>query len=249
MKISQLKTLAVIASAMVCAHSAQAGSWSLGAGALVMPEPYRGYQTRVYPVPIINYEGDNFYFRSFTAGYYLWKDEQNRLSVMGYYFPQRFKTSDTNDDRMKRLNDRRGTLMAGLAYSHDAQWGTLRTALSGDTLNNSNGLLADMTYLYRFTQDSWSLVPGVGVTWSSKKQTNYYYGVSGNESRRSGLDSYSAGNSWTPYVELTANYQFNKDWTAFITGRYIRLPSEVKDSPMVNKSSTSILLTGVSYSF
>ncbi|BCZ41564.1 hypothetical protein SMGES_28900 [Serratia marcescens] len=80
-KISKLKTLAIIASAMVCAQSAQAGTWSLGAGALVSPDAYRGYQDRVYPVPVIDYEGDDFYFRTLTAGYYLWKDQENQLST------------------------------------------------------------------------------------------------------------------------------------------------------------------------
>lgn len=249
MKTFHFKTLAIIASAMVCAHSAQAGNLSLGAGVLVTPEPYRGYQTRVYPVPIINYEDDNFYFRSLTAGYYLWNDQQNQLSVMAYYLPQSFKPGDSDDERMKRLDKRRGTLMAGLAYSYNAEWGTIRTALSADTLNNSNGMLGDVTYLHRFMLDNWTLVPGVGVTWSSKNQTDYYYGVSDNESRRSGLDSYSAGNSFAPYVELTANYRFNPNWNAFMTGRYISLSSEVKDSPMVDKSYTAILLTGVSYNF
>lgn len=249
MKISQLKTLAVIASAMVYGHSAQAGNLSLGAAAGIAAEPYRGYKTKVYPVPIINYENDNFYFRSLAAGYYLWNDQQNKLSITAYYLPQFFKPGDSDDERMKRLDKRRSTLMAGLAYSHNAEWGTIRTVLSGDTLNNSNGMLGDAAYLYRFTPDSWTLVPGVGVTWSSKNQTKYYYGVSENESQRSGLDSYKPGNSLATYVELTANYKFNPNWNAFVTGRVIRLSNEVKDSPMVDKSYTGLMLTGVSYNF
>ena len=58
---------------------------------------------------------------------------------------------------------------------------------TGDTLNNSNGLVGDVTYLYKFNLDALTLVPGVGVMWNSKNQNKYYYGVSANESRRSGL--------------------------------------------------------------
>ncbi|WON78913.1 MipA/OmpV family protein [Serratia sp. UGAL515B_01] len=247
--MSQLKTLAIIVSAIAYVHTAQAGNFSLGAAALVTPEPYRGYKTKVYPVPIINYEDDNFYFRSLTAGYYLWNDRQNKLSLTAYYLPQYFKPGDSDDERMKRLDRRRSTLMAGLAYSHNAEWGTIRTVLSGDTLNNSNGMLGDAAYLYRFAPDNWTFVPGIGVTWSSKNHTKHYYGVSENESQRSGLDSYEPGNSLAAYMELTANYKFNQNWNAFVTGRYIRLSNEVKDSPMVDKSYTGIVLTGVSYSF
>jgi outer membrane protein len=248
-KIFKLKTLAIIASAMVCAHSAQAGTWSLGASALVSPDPYRGYQDRVYPVPVINYEGDDFYFRTLTAGYYLWKDQQNQLSLMGYFSPLGYRPGDSDDDRMKQLNKRRGTLMAGLAYSHFAEWGILRTTFTGDTLNYSNGMVGDFAYLYKFDLGDFTLVPGVGLAWSSKNQNKYYYGISENESRRSGLDSYTPSDSWAPYVELSANYQINKDWDAFFVGRYISLSSEVKDSPMVDKSYTGVLMTGVKYSF
>jgi outer membrane protein len=248
-KIFKLKTLAIIASAMVCAQSAQAGTWSLGASALVSPDPYRGYQDRVYPVPVINYEGDDFYFRTLTAGYYLWKDQQNQLSLMGYFSPLGYRPGDSDDDRMKQLDKRRGTLMAGLAYSHFAEWGILRTTFTGDTLNYSNGMVADFAYLYKFELGDFTLVPGAGVSWSSKNQNKYYYGISENESRRSGLDSYTPSDSWAPYVELSANYKINKDWDAFFVGRYVQLSDEVKDSPMVDKSYTGLLMTGVKYSF
>jgi outer membrane protein len=50
-------------------------------------------------------------------------------------------------------------------------------------------------------------------------------------------------------VELSAKYSFNKDWQAFFLGRYILLDSEVKNSPMVDKSYSGTLWTGVTYSF
>lgn len=249
MKLSPLKTLAILTSAIFCAQSAQAGSWSLGASALVSPNPYRGHQDRVYPVPIINYDGDDFYFHTLTAGYNLWKDQQNQLSLMLYYSPLHFKPGDSDDDRMKQLDKRRGTLMSGVAYSHNAEWGTLRTTFSGDVLDNSNGLVGDVAYLYKFTTGSWAFVPGVGVTWNSKNQNKYYYGINGNEANRSGFNSYKPDDSWSTYLELSVNYQINPSWNAFFMGRYINLGSEIKDSPMVDKSYTGLLWTGVTYSF
>nr|WP_269475662.1 MipA/OmpV family protein [Serratia rubidaea] len=247
-KIFKFKTLA-IAGALLCAQGAQAGTWSLGASALLTPDPYKGNNTRLYPVPVINYDSEDFYFHTLTAGYYLWNDQVNKLSVMAYYSPLHFRPGDSDDDRMKRLDKRRGTLMAGMAYSHNAEWGTLRAAFSGDTLDNSNGLVGDLAYLYKFQLGDWSLAPGVGVTWSSKNQNKYYYGVSDNESRRSGLNSYKPSDSWAPYLELTANYQINKSWNAFFMGRYVRLSDEVKDSPMVDTSYDGMLWSGVTYTF
>lgn len=50
-------------------------------------------------------------------------------------------------------------------------------------------------------------------------------------------------------LKFSANYKFAENWDFFAMGRVDRLPSEVKDSPMVNKSVTAILWTGVTYTF
>lgn len=249
MKGMHFRALSIAATAIMFSHAAVAGTWSLGASALVSPNPYRGYDTKVYPIPIISYESDDFYFHTLTAGYYLWKDDKNKFSLTATYLPFGFTPSDSDDSQMKRLDKRRGTLMGGLAYSHNEDWGTLRASFNGDVLNNSDGLVADVAYLYAFHQDNWALIPGVGVAWSSSNQNQYYYGINSNESRRSGLSTYSPDDSFSPYVELSAKYNFTKDWQGFFTGRYIRLASEVTDSPMVDKNYIGVLWTGVTYSF
>lgn len=132
--------------------------------ALVAPDPYRGDNDRVYPVPMVNYDSDSFYFHSLTAGYYLWKDQQDQLSATAFYSPWRFRASDSDDWRMKRLNNRYATVMAGLSYSHHEAWGTLRASFVGDILDNSNGTVGDLAYLYTLHHGDWSFTPGVGVT-------------------------------------------------------------------------------------
>ncbi|VTR18177.1 MltA-interacting protein precursor [Serratia fonticola] len=82
------------------------------------------------------------------------------------------------------------------------------------------------------------------VNWNSSNQNQYYYGINGDESRRSTFNTYKPSDSWSPYVELTTNYNINANWNAFFTGRYLRLDSEVKDSPMVDKSYTGMLWDG-----
>ncbi|MBW7983258.1 MipA/OmpV family protein [Enterobacillus tribolii] len=245
----KLSVVGLLMGGMLAAGGAQAGTWSLGASALVGTNMYRGYDTKVYPVPVIDYEGDSFYFHTLNVGYYLWKDAHNKLSIDAFYSPFEFKPGDSDDWRMKQLDKRRGTLMAGFSYSHMQDWGTLRASFAGDVLDNSDGMIGDLSYLYPFDFGNWSFKPGVGVTWSSDNQNDYYYGVSGHESARSTLDRYSPGDSWSPYLELSASYEITKQWNAFVMGRYIRLASEIKDSPMVDKSYTGVFWTGVTYTF
>lgn len=241
--------VALMISAGFVAPLAQAAPLSLGAAVFYGQNPYKQGKDRYYPVPLINYEGDSFYFRTLSAGYYLWKDPQDSLSLTVLGSPQHFDPKDSDSRAMKRLDKRHMTLMGGLDYRHTADWGIVRTKLVGDLLGNSDGIQWDLAYLYRFQLGDLGLTPGVGAIWSSKNQNRYYYGISGHESRRSGLNRYSPDDSWSPYIELTADYRLNDSWRATLAGRYTRLDSEVTDSPMVDKNGETSLWTGISYTF
>ncbi|WP_261278058.1 MipA/OmpV family protein [Serratia quinivorans] len=250
MMIKKQKLTWILLSAGCLSHPAWAQSpWTLGASVLISPSPYQGEQDRVMPLPVIGYDSDRFFVQGLSAGAYLWKDQQNQLSLNAYYSPLHFKASDSDNDAMKQLNNRHATMMGGIGYRHQASWGTLRTELATDMLNNSNGFTGDVAYLYPIERDDWQFRPGVGVTYSNGKTNDYYYGVSSDESARSGLSAYKAGSSWSPYLELSASYQLTPQWTTFITGRYTHLANSITDSPMVDKSGSGMLWTGVTYRF
>ncbi|WP_437610634.1 MipA/OmpV family protein [Erwinia sp. V71] len=245
----KVSVLAVLLPGCLSAFSASAEPLTLGASVIYSQSPYKSGQDRYYPVPVINYEGESFYFRSLQAGYYLWKDTQDQLSLTVLGSPQNYDPGESDDGDMRALDKRRMTLMAGVAYRHVADWGTVRTALIGDVLNNSNGIIWDLTYLYPFTFGDFSITPGIGALWNSANQNRYYYGVSGNEAARTGLNSYRPDDSWSPYVELGLDYKINASWRANLVGRYTRLGDEIKDSPMVDTDSQTMIWTGVSYTF
>ncbi|VFS81467.1 MltA-interacting protein precursor [Kluyvera cryocrescens] len=73
--------------------------------------------------------------------------------------------------------------------------------------------------------------------------------MSHHESARSGLRSYDPNSSWNPYLEMSANYRFAGNWSVYGTARYTRLSDEITDSPMIDKSWTGLLSTGVTYTF
>lgn len=245
----KVSALALLLSCSFASSVAQANPLTVGASVIYSQSPYKGGEGRYYPFPIVNYEGDSFYVRSLTAGYYLWKDPQNQLSLTVLGSPQNFDPDDTKDKRLKALDKRHMTLMGGLTYRHTAEWGIVRTVVAGDMLDNSDGFIWDLTYLYRFQLGDLSLTPGIGALYSSDNQNDYYYGVSKSESRRSGLNSYEAEGSWNPYLELTAAYAISPSWNATLSGRYTRLSNEVKDSPMVDNNSQVTVWTGISYTF
>ena len=241
--MTKLKLLALgvlIATSAGVAHAE--GKFSLGAGVGVVEHPYKDYDTDVYPVPVINYEGDNFWFRGLGGGYY-------PVSYTHLTLPTIASDVYKRQHQMRHLDDRKSTMMAGLSYAHFTQYGYLRTTLAGDTLDNSNGIVWDMAWLYRYTNGGLTVTPGIGVQWNSENQNEYYYGVSRKESARSGLRGYNPNDSWSPYLELSASYNFLGDWSVYGTARYTRLSDEVTDSPMVDKSWTGLISTGITYKF
>lgn len=132
--MTKLKLLALGILAATAASTVQAESqWTVGAGAGVINSPYKQYDRDVYPVPVVTYEGDNFWFRGLGGGYYLWNDTADKLSIMAYYDPTHFKPGDSDSNALRQLDKRRSSLMAGLSYVHNTEYGFLRTALAGDT--------------------------------------------------------------------------------------------------------------------
>lgn len=228
---------------------AEAGEWSLGAGATIGSSEYKDTDPRVFPFPIVGYEGERFYIRGLTAGMHVWKDEMNELSVNIGYLPMEFDASESDDAAMRRLDDRDSTMLAGVSYKLTTPWGIGRFNLSGDVLGVNDGFLADAAYLYRFDFSPLTLTPGVGVTWTSEDYNDYYYGISNRESRKSGLNEYQADDAVSPYLELTANLELFEHLDLFLSGRAVFLDEEITDSPMVDDDVKYSLGTGVSWRF
>ncbi|XPE61718.1 MipA/OmpV family protein [Shigella flexneri] len=115
---------------------------------------------------------------------------------------------------------------------------------AGDTLENSNGIVWDTALLYRYTNGGLTVTPGIGVQWSSENQTEYYYGVS----RRESLAAVCVAITRTTAGALTWSSAPATTSSAMERLRYralYRLSDEVTDSPMVDKSWTGLISTGI----
>lgn len=222
---------------------------TLGISGLYVQSPYQGGDSRVYPLPLVNYQGDNFFINGLQGGYYLWKGSEDQFSVILTTSGQEFDPSRSDDPAVKQMDKRHLTLMAGGMWQHQADWGVFKTSLVGDVLNQSNGFIWNSNWHYPLMLGKVAVNPGLGLSWNSAHQTDYYYGISGQESARSGLAEYRASDSWLPYAEVSAVYPLSERWRLAAGARYQWFSSEVKDSPLVARSGQTMLWTGVSYTF
>lgn len=68
----------------------------------------------------------------------------------------------------------------------------MKASAAADVLDNSNGWVGELSVFHKMQIGRLSLTPALGVLYYDENFSDYYYGISESESRRSGLASYSA---------------------------------------------------------
>ncbi len=220
-----------------------------GAGVSVSTSPYKDYDNAVTPLPLIMYDGDRFYAKGVSAGVHVFKDDTHTLSVGATYSGQQFEPGDTDSRPHQLLDKRKSTVMTDVSYSLTTRFGRATARVSRDVLGRSDGYTTDAGFSVPILREKFTIVPSVGVEWSSGKQAEYYYGVSSGESIRSGLNSHEVSSNFFPYLGLHAQYRITERWSAVAGTRLNVLTGDVKDSPMVDKSVTVSGFLGATFSF
>jgi len=239
----------LIAVALFTATSAMADDFSVGAGAVFNESPYKGYNDTVSAVPLMSYEGEHFYVRQTTGGWIVWKDGKNELSLTASWMPLHYDPDDNDDRAMSQLDERKSSAMLGGAYYRHESWGSLKVALAADAMDESGGVMGELSYFRPIRMERLTLTPSLGVFFHDESFNDYYYGVSEKESRRSGLQQYTAGETVTPYIGLAAKYQLTPNLYLNASAIYTVLLDEVKNSPMLDRHDCFALMIGLSWSF
>lgn len=234
---------------ILLAGNAYAGEWSVGAGVLAEKLPYRDYDAQYIPLPILTYQGEQFFINGQGVGINLLQSEKHNLHLAVNYSPLSFKPADSDDPAMKKLDKRRATAMAGIGYQYHAGWGSLNADIATDILGYSDGVVADVGYQYRFEFGKLQLVPGFGMRWQNRAFNNYYFGISERESQRSGMQQYRAKSGVTSYISLASYYAISNNWQLFLMGFNEQVSDTVKNSPMTDRDYSVNVVTGVLYSF
>lgn len=244
-------TLLALSLALPGLAAAQESRWSAGIGVIDSPSPYIGMDRQTNVIPVLGYEGENFYLRGPAAGYYLARDQKWSVSIGLQLAPSRLDTDESDDARIKRLDDRDFSVLGGLRARYGADWGALEAIVATDVSGKHHGQYAEVAYKYPISLlgKTLRLTPGLGINHYSADYADYYFGVSAAESVRSGFAQYQPGSTQNSFVELGALWQINANWQLVGSLRQIWLGSELKDSPIVEDDTTSSAYAGVVYRF
>lgn len=204
--------------------------------------------TDVIVLPGVFYDNNKVYVRGAQAGAYLINDGTNQLSAYAQLAGIAFDPDDANGN-LTGLDKRRASAAAGLTYQRRTPIGGFRGQIATDVLGHSDGSFGRLTYLARYSKDKLTVYPSIGIEWNDKDFNDYYYGVSDEESARSGVASYSPDQSFNPYINVSANYDFNERWAGFANQSLSYLSDEQYDSPMVDSRTEATTTLGLLYKF
>lgn len=222
---------------------------SLGVNALVVNSAYDlEDSTKVVVLPGVFYDNNKFYARGAQAGAYIINDGTNQLAAYAQLAGNQFDPDDANG-ALQGLEERKWSAAAGVSYLRRTPIGGLRLQIATDVLDRSGGNTARLTYLARITKDKLTVYPSFGFEFYDDDYNNYYYGVSEDESVRTGVEAYKSNNSLNPYINISANYDFNDKWAGFANQSVSYLPSEQYDSPMVDSHIDATTTLGLLYKF
>ena len=147
---------AVCAAFAVPAHAEFTGS--AGLGVHVWDGGFRDTDAQVWPIPAVDVETDHFYFKGLEAGGFLVKTDAHRLMLGVSYMGLGFDAGDSDDARMKKLDDRDGSFFANVTYAWRSQLGQITASIGADISGKSEGFMSDVSWMKRFD------VAGFGVT-------------------------------------------------------------------------------------
>ena len=231
------------------AQAMAAAEVALGVGGNVQFAPYKRYDTQWTPLPMVDLDSEYLYIRGTTAGVKIRTLDFLEISVFGAYDATSFDASDTSDARLRLLQDRDASVAVGMEIRLTTQFGMLRASAARDILNNSNGWNGTLGYAYSVEFGPLEIIPTAGMYWSDSRYAGYYYGISSQESRLSGLATYDPGGGTSPYLGLAMSYSLTDAWEIFCSGEIVFLGGNIQDSPMVGRSHTRSLTLGIMYNF
>jgi len=221
-------------------------SFHVGGGAFVQTEPYAGKDARVYPAPVVAYEGERLYIRSAIVGYRIIADKG---VMIGPQVQPRIEGFSGDDSPfLHGMHTRNWSVDGGVNIEAVTPIGLLGVSIVSDLLGRNRGQEVEFRYLIMFPLFGFHFIPSGGVRWKSDNLVNYYYGVRPDEVRP-GRPAYQGEQAFDPFLRLVVRHSLTKHWSLFSDAQYEWLAGEIANSPIVSKDYQFSITSGVLYAW
>lgn len=218
--------------------------WGLGAGVSIGESPYRGYGSKVEPLPLVYFDDKWLHIFGTSIDVKIANWAGVSVALRGKFsLGDGYKQSDA--PILSGMEDRNGAFWYGPALA----WQTAFATVSADYLLGGNkGQRASLNFSKSFESGDLSITPHAGVEWLSGKYVNYYYGVRPSEAR-AGRPAYTGTATWKTSLGARVDYSLTKHQRVLLDVDVSHLGSGVTDSPLVGKRFIPELRIGYMYQF
>lgn len=237
--------------------------WGLGGAVISKQRPYKGIDDDengvdrdVKAIPFIYFE--NEYVRVFGPGidlklpsYKMSASQQLDFSLVGQFDFSGYDDDDIDDTPiLTGMHERKGGFWAGAKVEwHVDDIVDVSAEWLADVSGHSEGkrFSLGVERIWSF-DERFMLTPRIKAIWQDEKYIDYYYGVRSDEVR-AGRAAYKGDSGMNLEFGARGTYMFNKQHSVFLDLEVTRLADEIKDSPLVDRSTENSVLFGYMYRF
>ncbi len=210
--------------------------WSVGVAVIGSPRPYVDADNEIIPVPLFAVRAHRFFFETVRMGVRAVDTRHFDMDVLAQARFDGYEASDS--DFLVGMSERRMSADAGIRML--GSWEHVETTFMAltDVLGRHDGQQVSLMFGFPVRADGWKITPALGIEWQSASLVDYYYGVTPAEAMAK-RPAYEGEDAVNPRVELSLHKPFaRRKWTFFGTLTHEWLGSEIKDSPIVEDSTT-----------
>ncbi|KPQ26437.1 MULTISPECIES: MipA/OmpV family protein [unclassified Halomonas] len=244
----------VIASPLAFAdeENSDGTTWGLGVGAISEQEPYAGIDRDNSALPLLQVE--NRYFSLFgpeiefkLPSLIISDSQQLNFGIVAEYDESGYEEGDA--PILNGMSEREGGFWAGAKVEWKSDIVDVGAEWLSDVSGNSDGQRFDLGL-----ERTWEfgehvmLTPHLGASWQDDKNVDYYFGVRDNEVRFD-RPAYSGESAINIEAGVRGVYQFDEHHSVLIGVEVTSLADEIKDSPLVDRSTQNAVLAGYLYTF
>ncbi|QOL25402.1 MipA/OmpV family protein [Thalassotalea sp. LPB0316] len=204
-------------------------TWSIGAGLRTGTFAYIGEDKYQDFLPLIIYNGDEFFIDGTRTGFHLVNNDKWLVSAFAAY---RFAGFNEEDSELLDGLDRNDAIDGRIAATYNTDYGNFTLDFGHDISNTHKGWDSQLRWSKRFEYHNLLMRPWLGISYQNQSLTNYYYGVATDEAQ---LDrpSYSTSSAIEWQYGLDFSYHFAKHDYLALNFQYSELDKTKINSPIV----------------
>ena len=225
---------------------------TLGLGAYVQTQPYKGADTLLLPSPVVFFDNGLFYMRWSRGGVYFYGDKGSDYA-WGFSLtaqPRVYGYKPSDSPYLATLKEKKNTLEGGLAFSAIKDDAYIEIMLLTDILDRYQSWLVKTEFGDTYTLGDFSFYPSIILSYQSHDFMNYYYGVQKNETNNAlGIYSYNASAGVQVGAQTYIKYPLTQELSALVNLRVDILPSSASSSPIIEQNHIYSGLASLIYTF